>query len=237
MMRSESTPSKDPYAEARQTLEKAIRDPGKFARALALAIRHCEKARAYDWFEAEFRQRARDAEESWDSANAAARKLAKHFETLDPVTGYMRLEQAWRQVSKSGIKKMPPPPQGAIFVALLRALANQVPRTKRRGRVDHGYTFGPLRIGKSSRRMPSREVAVTVAMAHIFDRVMAHEGAVLVLKNGEAIKNGKAWEAAADFASAALSGNVDANAAKKYLRDHRGHLSLRLWPKLRRRPA
>lgn len=237
MMRFESTTSNDPYANARRTLEKAMRDTDKFEQALALAIRHCEKARAYDWSEAETRQRSSYAKESWGSANAAALNLAKHFETLDPLTGYTRLEKAWRQVAKSGIKKMPPPPQGAIFAALLHALANQVLRTERKGRLDHGYTFGPLRIGKSSRRMPSREVALTVALAHIFNRVVAHEGAQLVLNNGEVIKSGRAWEAAADFASIALDCVVEANAAKKYLRDHRGHLYLRLWPKPRKRPV
>lgn len=234
-MRTKSPPSKDLYAVARRTLEKAIRDSDKFEQALALAIRHCEKARAYDWSEAEIWQLAREAKGSWGSANAAARKLATHFETLDPLTGHMRLTQAWEELGKSGIKGTPPL-HSSIFIALLRALANQVPRAKSKHR---GYTFGPLRIGESSRRMPSREVALTVALAHIFDRVVAHNSSRLdlSLNNGEAIKSGRAWEAAADFASVAIDRVVDANAAKKYLRDHRGHLSLRLWPKPRKRPV
>jgi hypothetical protein len=131
--RSKPIPSNDLCAGARRTLGKAIRDPDKFAQAFALAIRHCEKGRAYDWSEVEIRQRARDAKKSWGSANAAALKLAKHFETLDPLTGYTRLVQAWVQVAKSGIKKMPSPPRGAIFAALLRALSTQVLRTDRKG--------------------------------------------------------------------------------------------------------
>ncbi len=235
----QSKPSKSDahYASAARMLAKAIRDPKKFELALALAISYCEEARAYGWSEAEVRQRARDAKNSWDPAKAAALKLAKHFEALDPLTGYLRLAEAWRQVAELGIKKMPPPPQSKIFVALLRALASQVLRTERKARVDHGYIFGPLRIGKSSRRMPSREVALTVALAHIFERVMAHKGPELLMNNGEAIKSGRAWEAAADFASAALECVVDANAAKKYLHDHRGHLSLRSWSRPRKRPV
>lgn len=237
MTSSESAAKDNLYAGARRTLEKALRDPDKFSEALGLAIIHCEEARAYDWCEVEIRQRGRDVKKSWDSTNAAALKLAKHFETIDRLTGYVRLSLAWEQVAMSGIKKMPPAPPGAIIAALLRALSNQTLRTERKGWVDHGYTFGPLRIGKSSRRMPSREVALTVALAHIFDRVMAHEGPRVVLRNGETIESGRAWEASADFASAAFGCAVDANAAKKYLRDHRGHLSLRTWPKPCTRPV
>jgi len=224
MRRSRSEPNDDPYAYAMQRLKKSISDPEKFEQALALAIHHCEKARAYDWSEAEIRQRARDAKGSWDSANAAALKLAQHLEMLDPLTGYVRLERAWSEVAKLGIKKMPPPPQSAIFVALLRALAKQLPG---KGGI-RGYNLGPLGVGKPSRKMPSREVALTVALAHIFGRVMAHGGPwPLALNSGEAIKSGRAWDAAAEFASAALGCTVDADAPKKYSHDHKGHLYFR----------
>ena len=236
-MRTKSPPSNDLYAGARRTLEQAIRDPNKFAQAVALATRYCEVVRAHEWSEIEIRQRGREAMKSWDSANVAALKLAEHFETLDPLTGYVRLAEAWNQVAGSGTKKMPPPPTGATFAKLLHALARQVLRTPRKRPVGHGYVLGPLGVGRSSRRMPSRGVALTVALAHVFGRVLAYKGSGPLINNGEAIKSGRAWEAAADFSMAALDCVVDANAAKKYLRDHRGHLYLRLWPKPRKRPA
>lgn len=236
-MRTKSSPIKDLYAGPRRTLEKAIRDPDKFGQAVALAIRYCEVVRAHKWSEGQARQRGREARKSWDSANAAALKLARHFETLDALTGHVRLAEAWNQVANSGTKKMPPPPTSATFAKLLHALAKQVLGTERKGHVGHGYVLGPLGIGRSSRRMPSRGVALTVALAHVFGRVLAYKGPGPLINNGESIRSGRAWEAAADFAMVALDCVVDANAAKKYLRDHRGHLYLRLWSKPRKRSA
>jgi len=78
-------------------------------------------------------------------------------------------------------------------------------------------------------------VVLTLVLAYLFDRVFRHDKATgpLELYADDAITSGAAWEAAAYFADAALGGMVNCVAAKKFLRDHRGHLYLRSWPKSR----
>jgi len=204
-------PAKDDrYASARRALERTAlgRDPAKLEAAYALAVRVCEKARTSKWTE---RANAGELVASWAIANTAARKLAEHFETLDTMTGVTRLAVAF---DKAGFTRVPPP-HGKAFAKVLRALANQKPRIR-----NAGYVFGPLKVGKSSRKRPARQIVLTLTLAHLFDRVAAGD-------HGDAIKRGTAWDTAADFATAALGGNVDAVAAKKFLRDHRGHLAFR----------
>ena len=190
----------------------------------------CEQARAFDWPEGDARKRSRKAAVNWHSANAAARKLAVHFETLDDLTGSKRLAAALAQVGMRMTTKIARPlhsPPHLMFARFLRALAKQSQR-----RADSGYQIGPLRVGKSSQKLPSREVVLAVVLAHLFDRVANHHGnGALKLIIGEQISRGRAWEAAAVFASAALRPSVDPNAARKFLHDHRGHLFYQAWPK------
>jgi hypothetical protein len=153
---------------------------------------------------------------------------------LDPLTGTVRLARAFE---RAGITKVPAP-HSKTFATLLRALAKQLPQRDRKSGSDNGYFIGPLHVGKSSRKMPSREVVLTLVLAYLFDRVTKHDGqGLLALCAGDAIESGTAWEVAADFAMAALGRPVDCVAAKKFLRDHRGHLFLRAWPKARQRAA
>lgn len=210
------------------------RDPKDFSTALDVAIHHCEKARAFDWPESEARGRTRKAAASWNSANAAAFKLAVHFENLDDLTGAKRLGFALGRVSMR-MKTETAGPLHKEFARLLRALAKQLPRRAATGRAGSGYQIGPLRVGKSSQKLPGREVVLTLVLAHLFDRVAEHDGdGELRLVVGEPISAGRAWGGvAADFASAALRPSVDSNAAKKFLRDHRGHLFFEAWPKSR----
>ena len=64
--------------------------------------------------------------------------------------------------------------------------------------------------------------------------VASHEGdGAIKLVVGEPISRGRAWDVAADFASAALGLSVDLNAPKKFLRDHRGHIFYQAWPESR----
>jgi|SRR5450759_697229 hypothetical protein len=209
------------------------RDPKDFSAALDVAIHHCEKARAFDWPESEVRGRTRKAAASWNSANAAAIKLAVHLENLDDLTGAKRLGFALARVGMR-MKIDPTRPLHIEFARLLRALAKQLPRRAAPGRAGSGYQIGPLRVGKSSQKLPGQEIVLTLVLAHLFDRVTEHDGdGVLKLMMGEPISRGRAWEVAADFASAALGPSVDSNAAKKFLHDHRGHLFFEAWPKSR----
>jgi hypothetical protein len=230
-----SDAQEEQYGAAIAALKRSAlgRDPKDFSAALDVAIHHCEKARAFDWPEGEVRRRTRKAAASWNSANAAAKKLAVHLEDLDDLTGAKRLGFALGRVSMQ-MKTKTPEPLHVVFASLLRALANQVPRRAVTRRMDSGYQIGPLRVGKSSQKLPGREVVLTVMLAHLFDRVEKHDGdGVLELVVGEPISRGRAWEVAADFASAALGPSVDPNAAKKFLHDHRGHLFFQAWPKSR----
>jgi hypothetical protein len=227
-----SDAQEEQYRTAIAALKRSTlgRDPKYFNTALDVAVHHCEKARAFDWPESEVRRRTRKAAASWNSANAAATKLAKHLEDLDDLTGAKRLGFALGRVSMQ-IRTKTGGPLHVAFASLLRALAKQVPRRAVTGRVESGYQIGPLRVGKSSQKLPGRKVILTLVLAHLFDRVAEHDGgAVLALVAGERISAGRAWEVAADFASAALGPAVDPNAAKKFLRDHRGHLFFQAWP-------
>lgn len=209
------------------------RDPKDFNTAVDVAIHYCEKARAFDWPESEVRKRNRKAAASWNSANAAAIKLALHLENLDDLTVARRLAAALGKVGMQ-MKTETAVPLRLVFARFLRALANQVPRRPATRRMDSGYQIGPLRVGKSSQKLPGREVVLTLVLAYLFDRVSKHDGdGVLELKVGELISGGAAWEAAADFASAALGPSVDSNAARKFLHDHRGHLFFQAWPESR----
>jgi hypothetical protein len=203
-------------------------DPKGFGSALDVAIYHCEKARAFDWPEGKARKRVRKAAGSWNSANSAAHKLAVHFENLDELTGSKRLAAA---LTKAGMQMRAAQTKESLYLAFarfLRALARQVPR-----RAGGGYQIGPLGVGKSSQKLPGREVVLTLVLAHLFDRVASNDSdGTLELFLGELISSGSAWDVAADFASAALGEpSVDPNAAKKFLHDHRGHLSYYGWPK------
>jgi hypothetical protein len=204
------------------------RDPKDFSAALDVAIHHCEKARAFDWPEGDVRKRMREAASSWNSANAGAIKLAVHFETLDDLTGSKRLVAALAKVGMQ-MNAQTTRPLHLVFARLLRALSKQLPR-----RVDSGYQIGPLRVGKSSQKLPGRGVVLALVLGHLFDRVASHEGdGAIKLVVGEPISRGRAWDVAADFASAALGLSVDLNAPKKFLRDHRGHIFYQAWPESR----
>jgi hypothetical protein len=225
-----SDAQKKRYGPAITTLECSAlgRDPKKFATALDVAIHHCEKARAFEWPEGDVRKRMREAASSWNSANAAAFKLAVHFETLDDLTGAKRLGFALGRVSMQ-MKTGTAGPLHKEFARLLRALSKQLPR-----RVDSGYQIGPLRVGKSSQKLPGRGVVLALVLGHLFDRVASHEGDdAIKLVVGEPISRGRAWDVAADFASAALGPSVDLNAPKKFLSDHRGHIFYQAWPESR----
>ena len=208
------------------------RDPN-LSTALDVAIHHCEKARAFDWPESDVRGRSRKAAVSWHSANAAAFKLAVHFENLDDLTGVKAFGFALLRVSMR-MKAEPPETVARPYsVRTFIACSCKASTTRLPGR-DSGYQIGPLRVGKSSQKLPGREVVLTVVLAHLFDCVAEHDGdGVLKLMVGEPISRGRAWEVAADFASAALGPSVDPNAAKKFLHDHRGHLFFEAWPKSR----
>lgn len=200
-------------------------DPKSFSAALDVAMHHCETARAFDWPERQVRERRREVAANWDAVNKAAMKLAVHFEKLDDRVGSARLAAA---LVRSGMK-MKAQTKVALhlaFAEFLRALAKQ-PRP-----TDYEDQIGPLRIQKSSRKLPSREVALTVILAHLFDRVATHDGSCeLKLLVGEAITSGSVWDVAALFAAAALGEDaLDPNAAKKFLSDHRGHLYYQGWP-------
>jgi hypothetical protein len=120
------------------------------------------------------------------------------------------------------------------FARLLRALAKQLPRRAAPGRAGSGYQIGPLRVGKSSQKLPGRGVVLALVLGHLFDRVASHEGDdAIKLVVGEPISRGRAWDVAADFASAALGPSVDLNAPKKFLSDHRGHIFYQAWPESR----
>lgn len=204
------------------------RDPKLFGTVLDIAINHCERARAFDWPEGEARKRARTAVDSWKSLSSAAHKLAIHFENLDELVASQRLAAA---LNRADMRMTSSPattaPQHLLFASFLRALANQVP-----GRAGRGYQMGPLRVGKSSRKLPHREVVLTLVLAHLFGRAASHDGdGPLKIFNGEPITGGSAWDVAADFASAALDKpSVDPNAAKKFLHEHGSHLFYQAWP-------
>jgi hypothetical protein len=227
-----SDAQKDRYGAAIGALKYSAlgRDPKSLSAALDVAMYQCQQARAFDWPEGDVRKRSRKAAVSWRSANAAAFKLAVHFETLDDLTGSKRLAAALAKVGMQMTTDIARPlhsPLHLMFAHFLRALAKQSRR-----RVDSGYQIGPLGVGKSSQKLPSREVVLAVVLAHLFDRVANHHGnGALRLMVGEPISSGRAWEAAAVFASAALRPSVDPNAARKFLHDHRGHLFYQAWPK------
>lgn len=225
-----SDAQKERYRAAIAALKRSAfgRDPKSLSAALDVAMYHCEKARAFDRPEGDVRKRSRKAAISWHSANAAAFKLAVHFENLDHLTGAKRLAAALLKANVRMTAELPEnrEPLHLAFARLLRALRKQTPRG-----VGGGYRIGPLRVGKSSLKLPSREVVLTVLLAHLFDRVASHDGVgVLNVMVGEPISSGKAWDVAADFASAALERSIEPSAARKFLSDHRDHLFYQGWP-------
>jgi hypothetical protein len=225
--RALSGAQRERYSIAIAALKRSVlgRDPKSFSAALDLAMYHCEKARSFDWPEREIRKRRSEVAVNWDAVNMAATKLAVHFEKLDDRVGSARLAAA---ILKSGLK-MRTQTKGSlhsVFAQFLRALAKQPKPT------DYEDQIGPLRIAKSSRKLPSREGALTLILALVFDRVANHDGSrELKLFLGEAITGGTAWDAAALFASAALGEDaLDPKVAEKYLSDHCDHLFYQGWP-------
>jgi hypothetical protein len=202
------------------------RDPKLFGTVLDIAINHCERARAFDWPEGEARERVRRAQDGWESVNSAAHKLAIHFKNLDERTASTRL---WAALNKAGMQMSAAHPSKSlhlVFADFLRTLASQRPK-----RAGGGYQIGPLRVGRFSQKLPSREVVLTLVLAHLFGRAARHDGNGTLKIGVEPITSGSAWEVAADFASAALGKrSVDPSASKKFLREHRGHLYYQAWP-------
>jgi hypothetical protein len=224
-----SNAQKERYGSAIAALERSHlgRDPKLSGAVLDIAVNHCEKARAFDWPEHTTRKRVRAAVDRWKSASSAAHKLAIHLENLDERTASIRLGAALNKVGMQMEAADATKPLHSLFARFLRALANQHPR-----RADSGYQIGPLRVGKFSQKLPSREVVLTLVLAHLFDRAASHDGhGNLQVRLGEAITSGTTWEVAADFASAALEKPaVDPNAAKKFLHEHGDHLFYQGWP-------
>ena len=225
--RALSGAQRERYSTAIAALKRSVlgRDPKSFSAALDLAMYHCEKARSFDWPESEIRKRRSEVAVNWDSVNMAATKLAVHFEKLDDRVGSARLAAA---ILKSGLK-MRAQTNGSlhsVFAQFLRALAKQPKPT------DYEDRIGPLRIQLSSRKLPSRAVALTLVLAHAFDHVANHDGGgQLKLFVGDAITSGSAWDAASLFASAALGEDaLEPTTAKKFLSEHRSHLYYQGWP-------
>lgn len=225
--------TQDDYHDARQTLQRSTTlrgDPDKLATALAL--KHCDKARACGWPEAELRERNRKASATWEPIELAARKLVFQLEQLNranPLAARVRIQMACRDAGISDNSLA-----SGTFIKVLRAIAAQEKGNSRRG----GYVIGPLAIADAGRKSPSRVTALTIVLAHFFRRIQAHDftdHGPLSICAGEAISSGAAWTAAAQFATAALGvSNVGvAIAAEKYEKDHRGHLTFRAWPRVR----
>jgi hypothetical protein len=198
-------------------------DPKLFGGALRAAIYYCEKARAFDWPERRFRKRRSKVASSWGAANAAADKLAIHFEQLDDRVGSARLHAA---ILKSGLQMKSQGTLHVSFAKLLRALAKQ-PKPR-----SHQEQIGPLKIQISGRKLPSRENVLIILLAHLFDRVAGHHGdGALKIAVGEPISHGRAWDVAAKFVAATFaSDGADAGAARKFLHDHSGQLLYAGWP-------
>src|SRR5262249_60732436 len=86
----------------------------------------------------------------------------------------------------------------AAFGRSLRALSRQ---GLKRG--DGPRWIGPLRFGTPRRKRPSREVVLTILLAHLFDRVASHHG-----HGALAINKGREWAVAAELAAATLGSDV-----------------------------
>lgn len=200
------------------------RDPQAFAAALDLAMYHSEKARRFGWPEDGVRAKRREVSETWDVVNKAAVKLAIHFEKLEDQVGLARIDAA---VLWSGMKLKAPRRERLhlSFAAFLRALAKQSAPTETTDRA------GPMRMQQPIRKLPSREVVLTIILAYSFDYVAGHRGAPFQLPIGGLITSGKEWNVAALFASAALGeDDLDPKAAKKYLSVHETTLYYEGWP-------
>jgi hypothetical protein len=221
-----SDAQKERYGSAIGALKRSAlgRSPKSFGAALDLAIHHCEKAKAFDWPERHVRTHKRNVADSWGAVNMAATKLAVHFEKLDDCVGSERLDAA---IFTSGLQ-MRSQSKGSLpkgFARLLHALAKQ-PRPK-----DCEDQIGPLGL-PWSRKLPSREVVLTIVLAHAFNRVASHDAdCELWLTLDDVIVGGSSWDVAALFAAAALGQDaIDPTAARKFLSTHADCLIYRGWP-------
>jgi hypothetical protein len=205
----------DRYRGAVQELASVPALTDTFETAATVAIYHCERAR----ITTRKPVLAHDLDpRSWNAVNTSARKLKA---ALARIKGYawIRLALASQSSNMSLSTR-----QTFQFSKILDALANQ--RAKSLGQTT--YVIGPIRVAKPSRKRMTLESALTICLAHTFERLKHQD---FMLRPGSTIDKGTAWDVAADFTQAALGTYYDAGPAKKAFSENRGQLIFKGWPK------
>jgi hypothetical protein len=185
-------PANERYKDAIDKLQFVVGKGADFDFAKKWALDECGKAERYDW------SVNNRFEETWDSASAAASKLADHLEEGSDFGIIKRISEAEKDIGAmlSFKSKEPDDPvnasktsaraemeqrkvTAAMFPRLLRALSKQpapLRRPRLRGKTRftyHGGTrfiYGPLIFGgtKERTKRPSRTTTLAVALTHGF---------------------------------------------------------------------
>ena len=145
------------------------RSEKRFHEALVIALRDCERARAYSWLEHE-KQNTKSIASTWDSANAAAIKLAIHFQKYPAQLGAARLLLANKESGLTFKKKPPQLSHPQAFASFLRALAKQR-HVRRQQRLPHvARRYGALQISNApvSEKLPKKQVVLAITLAFRF---------------------------------------------------------------------
>jgi len=212
------------YSAAIEELSRALGPGRAFQAARLWGLDQCRKAQQMSW-PTRSEEKKRLAK-TWNSASAAARKLAVHLE-IDGFYGAGRVLLAEEQ-SGIRLKSDVRVPLNIAFAKLLRALAQQG-LGRRRG--ETWVRYGPLLVKFAATdriNAPSRSTALATALVHGFrvitesvqeNRPIVLDRSALKVRGGE-----PCYAAAAYFASAALDEATTEDTVQKWMQRHRGRI-------------
>jgi hypothetical protein len=213
------------YSAAIEELGRALGTGRAFQSAQLWALDQCRKAQQMSWPTRSLKKKR--LAKTWNSASAAARKLADHLE-IDGLYGVKRVLSAEEQ-SGIRLKSDVRVPLNVAFAKLLRALAEQRLGPRKN---EIWIRFGPLLIKFATADRigaPSRSTALATALVHGFRVItesiqenrenVLYRSVVLKIRGGE-----PCYAAAAYFASAALDEATTEDTVQKWMLRHRGRI-------------
>ncbi|MFZ2079402.1 MAG: hypothetical protein WAV38_22685 [Xanthobacteraceae bacterium] len=225
-------PGDERYKDAFDALREALGNGKAFEEAKAWAIQLCLSAEQLDWWDGPGLSDNKRYQRAWDSAAAAANKLAARLEKSEIDEAFMRILMAERD---SGVQVISDNETCDVaFAKILRALAKQ-PNRIYFGR-SKGFGYGPLILesgkGITGRNtLPSKSKSLAVAMTYGFRRITGG-----VESNGgftgrfDMLVGGKpCYRAAMLFANATFKPHVKEADIDKWLDRHKRHAKVGLF--------
>jgi hypothetical protein len=210
------------YSAAIEELGRDLGPGEAFEVAQLWALDQCRKAQQMSWPTRS--EEVKRLAKTWNSASAAALKLAHHLE----IDGFYGSERVRWAEEKSGIRLKSDLPRNIAFAKLLRAL-EQLGFSRRRK--ETWVRYGPILVKFAATdriAAPSKSIALATALVHGF-RVITESvqeiRPIEFYRSALKVRGGKpCYEAAAYFASAAFAEATTEDTVQKWMQRHRGRI-------------